>query len=179
MADPERQMNAATLNDLKQAAQTFWNERSKRERHLLAVAIVAIMLGLFYALLIDPALSGRKDLEKKLPALRAQAAQVQALAKDVAALSSKAAAPVPAATKESIEASLNGKGIKPQSVTLAGDVVKVQLTGVSFAGLIDWLVDMQKGVRLSVLDAKVDTQDKIDTVNAALSLRQQRSEQAQ
>ena len=172
-------MNSAILNELKQAVLTFWSERNKRERYMLAAAIAVIVLGLFYALLIDPALSGRKDLEKKLPALRAQAAEVQALAKDAAALGSKAAAPVPAATKEGIETSLNGKGLKPQSVALNEDVVRVQLNGVSFAGLIDWLGDMQKSMRLSVFDAKIDAQEKTDTVNATLSLRQQRGEQAQ
>lgn len=172
-------MNAAIISNLKQAALTFWSERNTRERNMLAAAIVVIVLGLFYALLIDPALSGRKDLEKKLPALRAQAAEVQALARDAAALGSKATALVPMITKESIEASLNGKGLKPQSVALSGDVVRVQLSGASFAGLIDWLNDTQKSMRLSVLDTKVDAQEKADTVNASLSLRQQRSEQAQ
>lgn len=172
-------MNAAILNELKQAALTFWNERNKREQYMLVAAIMVIVVGLFYALLIDPALSGRKDLEKKLPALRVQAAEVQALAKEAAALGSKATAPVPAATKEGIETSLNGKGLKPQSVVLNEDVVRVQLNGVSFAGLVEWLGDMQKSMRLSVLDAKIDAQEKADMVNATLSLRQQRGEQAQ
>ncbi|HEX7636143.1 MAG TPA: type II secretion system protein GspM [Noviherbaspirillum sp.] len=172
-------MNAALLNELKQAALTFWSERNKREQYMLIAAMAVIVFGLFYALLIDPALSGRKDLEKKLPVLRVQAAEVQALAKDSVALGSKAVAPVPAATKEGIETSLNSRGLKPQSVALNEDIVRVQLNGVSFAGLIDWLGDMQKTMRLSVFDAKIDAQEKVDTVNATLSLRQQRGEQAQ
>lgn len=172
-------MNASTISGLKQSVATFWGERNKREQNLLVAAILVIVFGLFYALLIDPALSGRKELEKKLPALREQAAEVQALSKEAGALGSKAAVPVPAMSKESLESALGSKGLKAQSVVLTGDLAKVQFNGVSFSGLIDWLNEMQKSARLSVVDANVESQEKADTVNATLSLRQQRSEQTQ
>jgi len=170
-------MNAMTWNELKRAASNFWNERNKRERNMLSAAAVVIVLGLLYALLIDPALSGRRDLERKLPALRQQAAEVQALAKEASALGSKAAAPVPEVTRESIENSLSRKGIKSQSVALTGDLLRIQLNGASFSGLVDWLEEMRKSARLSVVDANITAQEKVDTVNATLTLRQQRGAQ--
>lgn len=167
------------LNALNEKFAGFWAARNPRERNLLAAALVVIVLGLIYALLIDPALGGRKDMEKKLPALREQAAEVQSLSKEAGALASKAAAPAPAITRESIESSLNSRGLKPQNVALTGDLAKVQLNGASFSSLIDWLAEMQKSARLSVVDANVEAQAKADTVNVALTLRQQRSELAQ
>jgi general secretion pathway protein M len=172
MADQERQMNRnSLLHGLKQSLSVFWNERNRREQNLLSAALVVIVLGLFYVLLIDPALSGRNDLERKLPALHQQAAQLQALAQDTATLSGKAAAPAPVVTRERLQASLAGKGLTPQSVVLSGELAKVQLNGVSFANLIDWLQEAQKSLRLSVTDAVVDAQPQVDTVNASLTLR--------
>jgi general secretion pathway protein M len=167
------------MNGLKQSLSTFWDERNHRERTMLVVAIAVIVVGLFYALLIDPAASGRKDLEKKLPALRQQTAEVQVMAKDVAAVSGKAAAPAPALTRESLEASLVKRGLKPQSVALTGELAKVQLTSVSFANTVDWLEEMQRTARLSVVDANVEALAQADTVNASFTLRQQRNEQTQ
>lgn len=146
--------------------------RDARERAMLAVAAVAVALGLFYALLIDPALTGRSQLNKNLPELRQQIALLQALAKEAAALSGKAAKPVTAISEESIKTSLAGKGLKPQSVTLSGDLAKVQLASASFAGTLAWLDDMQKTARLSVVDANIVALAEPDMVNATLTLRQ-------
>jgi general secretion pathway protein M len=173
-------MNAATnMNGFKQTVSTFWSARNQREQKLLALAIAVIVFGLFYLLLIDPALSGRKNLEKGLPALRQQSAELQAMARDAATLSRKADTPAPALTREGIEASLAGKGLKPQSVLLTGELAKIQFNAVSFASIVDWLQDAQKTLRMSVVDANVDAQQKTDTVNASLTLRQQGGGQSQ
>ncbi|MGH8810205.1 MAG: type II secretion system protein GspM, partial [Noviherbaspirillum sp.] len=146
--------------------------------NMLSAALAVVVLGLIYALLIDPALAGRTDLEKKLPAMRQQAAEVQALAKEASGLGATGtgtSAPPPI-SKESIESSLSRKGLKAQSVSLSGDLAKVQLSGVPFTATVDWLNEMQKTARLSVTDATVEAQTQADTVNATVSLRQQRGE---
>ncbi|TFW06584.1 type II secretion system protein M [Oxalobacteraceae bacterium OM1] len=165
-------------DDLRQRAATFWGARNKRERNLLTIAAVVIIAGLFYVLLIDPALSGRAQLEKQLPALRRQAAEVQSLAREATNLKSSAVTSPPA-TKESVESSLNSRGLKPQNVIINGELVRVQLNGASFASLLDWLTEMQRTARLAVLDANIDGQPQPDTVNANLTLRQQRGEPTQ
>ena len=173
-------MNASgTLNGWKQSLSAFWNERNRREQNLLAAAVVVIVLGLVYVLLIDPALTGRRDLEHKLPALRQQAAQLQAMAREAAALGDKAMAPPPALTTESLSASLSGKGLTPQNVALSGDLAKVQLKGASFSNLVDWLQAAQQSLRLSVSDAVIDAQPQTDIVNADLTLRRQTAEAGQ
>ena len=146
--------------------------RDARERAMLAAAATAAALGLFYALLIDPAVTGRSQLNKNLPELRQQVALLQALSKEAAALSGKTASPVPALSEESIKTTLAGKGLKPQSVTLSGDLAKVQLASASFADTLAWLDDMQKTARLSVVDASIVALPQPDMVNATLTLRQ-------
>jgi general secretion pathway protein M len=178
-------MNAATqagarINGLKQSLSTFWNERNQRERRMLLAALTVVVLGLIYALLIDPAISGRDDLEKRLPVLRQQAAEVQVLAKQASAAGSgataTAAAPAPL-TRESLETSLSRKGLKAQNLSVTGELARLQLNDASFAATVEWLAEMQRSVRLAVVDAKIEGQAQADTVNASFTLRQQRGEQ--
>lgn len=164
------------MNGLKQMLLAFWSERNQRERTMLIIAIVVVVAGLFYVLLIDPAISGRQDLQKRLPALRQQAAELQAMAKEATALSGKTPPPAAPVTKESLEASLTRKGLKPQSVSLTGDLAKVQLSSASFANITEWLDEMQKTARLTVVEANVEALLQSDSVNATLTLRQQKGE---
>ena len=160
------------LNQSRQSFSEFWAVRDTRERAMLAVAALVVTFGLAYALLIDPALSGRDQLNKNLPVLRQQVAQMQALSKEAATLSGKSASPLIAMSKENIEAALARNGLKPQSVMLTGDFAKVQLSAVSFAGTLNWLDDMQKTALLSVVDANIVVLAQPDMVNATFTLRQ-------
>jgi general secretion pathway protein M len=183
MADQERKMNAATsrAGGMKQSFSTFWNARNKRERNMLAIAAAVVVLGLLYALLIDPALSGRQALERKLPTLRQQSAEVQALAREasssgVAARANANTPPPPPITRERLEASLSEKGLKAQSLSVTGELARVQLAGVSFASTVEWLTELQRTSSVGVVDAVVEAQAQPDTVNATLSLRQQKAQ---
>jgi general secretion pathway protein M len=173
MANQEREMNLANLlAQSRQSFSEFWAVRDARERAMLAMAALVVTFGLAYALLIDPALSGRGRLHKNLPVLRQQVAQMQTLAKEAAAFSANPAAPLLAMSRENIEAALARNGLKPQNVMLTGDFAKVQLTAASFAATLNWLDDMQKTALLSVVDANIVALDKPDMVNATFTLRQ-------
>lgn len=163
---------ASLLNQSRQSLAEFWIARDARARAMLTVAAGAAALWLFHALLIDPALTGRDQMNKNLPELRRQVAQLQVLSKEAAALSGKSASPVTAISEESIKTALARKGLKPQSVILTGDLAKVQLATVSFSGTLEWLDDMQKTARLSVVDANIAALAQPDMVNATLTLRQ-------
>lgn len=169
-------MNLNTLNGLKESLSVFWMERNARERNWLVLAASAIVLGLIYTILIGPALTGRARLEQALPPLRQQVAELQALSKQAVELANVVTPPAVGVTKESIEAALTRQGLKPQSVVLTGELAKVQLSSASFAGIVNWLDEMQKTARLSVVEANIEALAAIDTVNASLTLRQQRSD---
>lgn len=168
---------AASLNRTTQTFSEFWNARNARERAMLAAAAAAVFLGVVYAILIGPAVSGRERLESSLPALRQQAAQLQAMSREASSLSG-AEAPPPAApmSKEAIEAALTRKGLKAQNVAWSGETARIQLSSVSFAGLLDWIDDMQKTGGLSVVDANIVALAQPDMVNATLTLRQRKTE---
>jgi general secretion pathway protein M len=164
------------LNQSMQSFSEFWAARDTRERMMIAVAAIVAALGLTFTLLIAPALAGREQLGKNMPELRQQVAQMQAMSKEAAEISGKPAPPMAAMSKESIEAALARKGLKTQSVILAGDRIKVQLVAASFADTLGWLDDMQKTTFLSVIDANIVALPQTDKVDATLTLHQQRNE---
>jgi len=159
------------LGQSGQSFSEFWAVRDARERAMLAVAALVVTIGLAYSLLINPAFSGRDRLNKNLPMLRQQVAQMQALSREAAALSGKPAAPLMAVSKQNIEAALARNGLKPQSVMLTGDFTKVQLAAVSFSGTLNWLDEMQKSALLSVVDANIVALAQPDMINATFTLR--------
>jgi general secretion pathway protein M len=165
------------MNRLMETTTALWLERNGKERAVLTLVAALLMLGLFYVSLIGPALAGRTQLEKSLPILRQQSAELQVLAKQAVELAGSGATPAPGLSKESIETALGRRGLKAQSVALSGDLVKVQLAAVSFVSMLDWLDEMQKTARLSVVDANIVALPAADSVNAALTLKQQRAEE--
>lgn len=159
-----------------QSLSEFWTARDTRERSMLTLGAGVVVLGLIYALLIDPALTGRDQLNKNLPVLRQQVAQLQALSVEATTFSGRPAPAVSIISRERIESALVGKGIKPLSVTLSGDQTTVQLAAVSFSATLDWLGEMQRTAQLSVVDANIVALAQPDMVNVTLVLRQQRNE---
>jgi len=164
------------INRSKQSFSEFWTVRDARERIMLTAAAAVIVLALTHTLLIAPPLSGRAQLNKNLPVLRQQVAQLQTLSKEAASLSEKPAPTVPAITIEDIEASLARKGLKPQSATLSNSHVQIKLASASFENTLGWLNEMQQTAQLSVVDANIVALSKPDMVDATVTLRQQRNE---
>lgn len=154
----------------------FWNQRDERERKTLARGAVFVTLVLVYLLLIDPAFSGRAKLKHDLPELRQQVAQMQALSRQAAALSDKPAPVLETVSRDKIDVALARHSLKAQSVLLTGEYVKVQLAAAPFSATLTWLDELQKSLRLSVVDAEFSALDKPDLVDAKLTLRQARNE---
>ena len=164
------------LSGFGQPLAEFWAARDARERKLLSVGIAVVLFGLVYGLLIDPALSGSEQLNKNLPVLRQQSAQLQALAREASSLTAQAPAMVAPLAKEELDRTLSARGLKAESVAVSGEIAKVQLSAVSFAGLLQWLDEIQKTALVSVSDANIVALPQSDTVNATLTLRQIKNE---
>ncbi len=164
------------LDDLREATVSFWNERNERERRILLIGAVFAAIGLCYFLLFYFPLKGLKQLNNDLPELRAKSVDMQALATQVAQLKNAAAVATDPVSQESIASSLGTRGLKPKSISVSDGFVRLQLEGVSFAGMTDWLDDQQKTAHLVVIEANFVPQKQLDIVNATLTLKQQRPE---
>ena len=177
MKRPTFQMPAA-LQAAQERLRAFWQEREARERRLLAAAGTVVLLALAYLLLVGPALEGRERLAKTLPQLRQQAAEMQSLAAAATQIAQQAPPPAAPLTREGIDASLARSNLKPQTVLLTGDQLKLQLTNASFAALVGWLDEQQRSTRLALTEATIDVQPTLDIVNGTLTLRRQGGEPA-
>ena len=168
--------SAATFNRLRDTGAAFWSDRSVRERKQLLLMAVIVVASLLYLVLVGPALSGRAQLRKSLPELRQKSADMQQLVSEAAMLSATVMPPPPLLSKDTMDAALGRHGLRAQSIVVTDDVVRVQLNAASFAALIDWVAEVQKSARLSVIDAGIVALPAADSVNATLTLRQQKSE---
>jgi len=161
---------------LRDSVQAFWSEREARERRTVSVGAAVVSVIVLYMVAFAPALDGTARLQKELPQLRQQALALQALSREALAINANAPAPAVLSTRESVEAALARKGIKAQSVVATGDLVRVQMNGVSFAAVVEWLDEMQKSARLNLAESRFTAQAQIDIVDVALSLRQPRTD---
>jgi general secretion pathway protein M len=169
-------MKAAVFwGTLKESATTFWDARDSRERMILGAGGLFVLLLAIYAICFAPALSGRAQLQKDLPVLRQQSLDMQVMARHAAELNHATAPEVTPISHENIAATLASAGMKPQSLAVTDDVVRMQLNPVSFAALIDWINQQQKSLHLEVVDANFIALPQTDMVNATLTLRQPRS----
>jgi general secretion pathway protein M len=180
MANSAMSSTAGRLSDRLGAAgqsfSTFWAARDARERKMLSAMFVVVLVGVVYGLLINPALSGRDQLNKDLPVLRQQAAQLQSMAREVTGLASQNRPPVAPMAREGLESTLAAKGLKAENLAVSGEIAKVQLSTVSFSALLQWLDEIQKSALVSVVDANIVALPQPDSVNATLTLRQTRNE---
>lgn len=160
------------FRQLKEGVLVYWNARTTQEQKFLAVGGGVVLLALVYSLFIGPAVEGRSNLQKALPELRQQAAQVQAMAAEAQALSGTGAPQVVPMTQESLTASLGARSIKPESITMTGEFAKVQVKEVAFANLVTWLDAQRRESRIMVQDMELAGQGAEGMVGGTLTLRQ-------
>jgi general secretion pathway protein M len=165
----------AAMNKLAPARDrlaVMWLARTEQERKFLAWGGAILGVILFYMLLLAPAIDGRAQLRRSLPALKQQAAQLRAMADEARALASQPAPQVAPLTREAITASLGARGMAPQGLSVTGNYAKFQLTNVSFANLMAWLDEQRRTSRLGVEEAQLSAQTPLGQVNATLTMRQ-------
>jgi general secretion pathway protein M len=163
---------ASQLAQLRERLSAAWMARSEQERKMLAIGGAVAAIALVYAVLIDPAVSGRAQLEKSLPQLRQQAAQMRSLALEAGELARQPAVQVAPMTRDSVAASLAALSITPVSLAVTGDTARMQLSGVPFANLVGWLDTQRRDARISVQEASFKALDTAGQVDATLTLHQ-------
>jgi general secretion pathway protein M len=152
----------------------FWQQRDARERRMLGATAGVVLAALIYALFLDPALSNRTALEKTIPVLRQQVAEMALMSGQYAKIATQMKEDIAPVTREVIEASLLRRGIKAQTLSASDEVVRLQVTSVAYSNMMEWLLEMQKVARLTVDDAKVTALVEKGQVSVVLTLRQQK-----
>ena len=158
------------LSDQHQRIAVVWQSRTLRERRVLLIGATLLAVLLIWWWLIDPALSTRKKMRQQLPELQAQSAQFQALANEVAELPTAPPAAQPL-SRQALEHLLTASGLKAQQITMADNTVTLNFSDVSFAALTEWLQKVQREQQLFVIEATVSARERLDRVDATLSLQ--------
>lgn len=167
-------MNAANIvNQWRESFNVAWQGRTEQERRFLTIGGAIAAAVILWAALIDPAMSGRKALEKSLPQMRQQAAELQAMALEASRLKSAPAAQATPMTRESLVASLQARGIKPESLVVTGEFAKLQVKDVAFANLVAWLDEQRRASQVNVQELAMTGQEsKPGMADGTLTLRQ-------
>lgn len=163
---------ATTIAQYRERATALWLARTEQERRFLAVGGAVALVALLYLLLVEPAVEGRAQLRRSLPQLRQQAAELQAMAQEATALAQAPEVHVVPLTREAVSSSLTGRGLNPQSLSVTGEYIKVQLNNVAFANLATWLDEQRRANRVLVQDATVTALPAAGQVDASMTLRQ-------
>lgn len=161
------------MSQIKQTFTEFWAVRDARERKMLGIAAAIVALSLIYGLLIAPALTGREQLRKKLPVLREQVVQMQALSKEITSYGEQTQPVIEPLSKNTLETALTRNGLKAQSITVTGDFAQVQFGDAPFSGILNWLHDLQKTARVAVTESTLTALGQPDKVDAKFTLQQQ------
>jgi general secretion pathway protein M len=135
----------------------WWIGLARRERAMTAAATAFAVLALLYLVAIEPAWKARQRLAAELPRLRAQAAEVQALAQEAAQLKGRGVAVESAdAARTALEQSVARAGLPATRVAVIDERrIAVSSAGVSVSQWLAWTQDAARDSRLRIATARI------------------------
>lgn len=142
-----------------EAAIAYWRGLAVRERRLVGVAAAVLVLAVIYLGLFEPAWQGRTKLQGELPGLRAQVAQVGALAGEAQRLGTMpTVAGSMQALRASLEQSVKGAGLSANlaSLEVSDGLFELRFREVPHALWLDWLDTTVRETRLRVAAASLN-----------------------
>lgn len=136
---------------------TWWQGLSRRERAITAIGAALVSLALLYLVAFEPAWKARARLATELPRLRAQAAEVDALAQEAGRLKGAGvAAQSPAAAKAALEqAAARGNLGAVRIAVMDERRVSVSAKGVPAAQWLAWLEQGARESRLRIAQVRM------------------------
>lgn len=153
----------------------FWNERAPREKTILAAGGILSLIAVVYMTLVEPAWTGIARLERGLPNLREQAAQLDALLDEVKELKARpqVAGVGPGEARSALERSLAAAGIKATRLVPAADGdLQITFSDVPYATWAVWLstAERELGARTTSVIAKATATPGNADIEMALRL---------
>lgn len=135
------------------AAQAWWRSLAARERRLLAVGGAVLLLGLLWAVVVQPAWRTLQRAPTEMEALDAQLLAMRALAIEAEQL--RAAPPVSSEQAAAVlKSAVERLGTKAK-LSLQGDRAVLTLTAIEPGALTSWLAEVRSGARARPLEANL------------------------
>ena len=130
-----------------EALKEFWSARAPRERAVLLLGGVLLVIVVLYLVAIEPAWTGIARLEKSLPQQRSNAAELEALLAEVKALKGRPAVATMsgAEARGALESSLGKAGLKAaRIVPLSDGDMQLQFSDVPVSKWAPWLASVER-----------------------------------
>lgn len=143
----------AAAHDALRDLRGRWAALAPRERGLVSVAGAVLGAFLVWSLAIAPAWRTLRTAPALLDAQQRQAQQMQALAREAAAL--RAVAPVPLDQAQAALSAATERLGPPGKLSLQGERALLSLKGVDAAALAAWLAEVRAGARARVVEANL------------------------
>lgn len=139
---------------LLRRAQAAWATLAARERRLLAVAMVVVMLAVLWWVGVNPALRTVRSAESQHQALDAELQTMRALAAEAASLQALPRIRTEDSRK-ALELSVRqGLGALAQ-MSVAGERATVTLKGASAETLMQWLAQARSNARVAPVEVRL------------------------
>lgn len=152
------------------AWQARWTAMTLRERAMLLAGAGMMVLAILFLVAFEPAWNGRAKLQKELPRLREEAAQLEQLAREATQLKAQGQEHVtPGGLTEALKASLAQKGLEARLAAQPDGSVQVSLGAVHAGVLMTWIETVQRELRVRVSGLKLEQTEKPGTVDAELT----------
>ncbi|AHI64994.1 type II secretion system protein M [Burkholderia thailandensis] len=143
--------------EFNEALSQFWEARTAREKLLLGWGGAVLAVAIAYSVLWSPAQEGRARIQRELPTMRHELAEMTAQANEARSLAGAAqgVAPTGAALKDALAASLSDHGLAAAPPQVVGGGVQIQLKNASFPAWTQWLDDVRRQFKAQVVEAHV------------------------
>ncbi|RKW38413.1 MAG: type II secretion system protein M [Lautropia sp.] len=136
-----------------------WASLAPRDRRMLIIAGCFLLVIIFWQVLLEPAWVGRQRLQKTLPTLRADLAQMDHMAAEARELANAADAPAETVAQVTVrlEQSLLARGMDKEAakVQAQGDIIEVRFHQAPFENWIFWLDAAVRETRTRIVDLSV------------------------
>lgn len=149
-------------------AHARWSALAPRERRLVGLAGVALLLLAVWTIGVQPALRTLRSVPAQRLEVERQWAQMQALALEARELRT-----LPPVSAEQAEAALRAATTRLGAIArlqLAGDRATVTLTGIDGATLSGWLGEVRSGARARVIELQLNRQGAVYQGQVVLAL---------
>jgi len=153
----------------KSEARGRWDALAARERWLLALAALVLVMFALDQLAVSPALRGIARLERELPQRRAQLAQVDWMADQFAGLASRTGTPSAQTLGAELERLLKANAL-PAELLPGGDTTsqEIRVNSVQVTRLLQWIADTQRDLRVRATSLEIERTKTPEMVSARI-----------
>lgn len=147
-------MNAQAHAGAGARARAAWAALAPRERRLVGLAAVAVMLALLWLVALAPALATLRDAPAQRALLQSEAQRMQALRAEAQALAALPRLDRDEAVR-ALEAGTRARLGSAAQLSVTGDRALLTLRDAPAQALADWLADARANARAGVVEARL------------------------